>query len=778
MLNNRLGTQPLDPNILLKLEKGVPAASVAKTQPLSAPEGLLNPGLLGDAFRQPPSTQGSVPAQTGAVREALKPIEMKPLSAPISAPGLGVATQGPSLSDTEATLLLDLSAKLGDMRYQSPINFSQAVSALQKINLTGSQGFTQLTSSQRQILDNLGITPENSNNILQKLYQVILPDSQGGNTSSSFQQAKSSVNSFLSGLNLQEQAMSVIRNAEDLNQVAQLVDGLSAGGISSLLADRAIVVNDLAVGEINSQNFQITTPMDFTVGQVFVNAQNAPEKLDGVASILQKVKQSAPLNREETLLLGEYGLFVNKDKQLQTMNAESPLPEQSIAQLEQMLTTVKSSSNTEMYNQVIGQSIALLQSSEQYLALSEKARNMALELVKESDQVAGNTALLDQQRQQANILQAKLDTEQDKAQNLVNASAVVDAINVGSTQGGGPIAFGITNVTAPVIGSMSAGVSAFQKPDLSPGEIADVFEKIGIQVQEGAGGYQFFLNGRELSREEVKSYVTQSLSQVSKDLGNTANALKHQQNKVNATSEEVKAGQQRVRTRQEELDAVETELAAAEQQYTQDLKAYQDIRDKARLELPPDELAQLDQVLDPMISRVATEAFMHRAQTQVIINAAEAQATQVMAEADRALADLARDQEQWNTSLKAAEASLTDLQTFLNASATANTKTATKAEPEDAAPAAEARRERRGYNPLEQPAKSGTAPLNPVWLDRHSAEMTQKAQEKAQAQARNEQIYFENLQNEKRFDADMQKQREAVDAQRLEANRRRAAEDV
>lgn len=778
MLNNRLGTQPLDPNILLKLEKGASAASVAKTQPLSAPEGLLNPGLLGDAFRQPPSTQGSVPAQTGAVRDALKPIEMKPLSAPVSAPTLGSpGMQGPNLSDTEATLLLDLSAKLGDMRHQSPINFSQAVSALQKINLTGSQGFAQLTSSQRQILDNLGITPENSNNILQKLYQVILPDSQGGNTSNSFQQAKNSVNSFLSGLNLQEQAMSVIRNAEDLNQVAQLVDGLSAGGISSLLADRAIVVNDLAVGEINSQNFQITTPMDFTVGQVFVNAQTAPEKLDGVASILQKVKQSTPLNREETLLLGEYGLFVNKDKQLQTMNAESPLPDQSIAQLEQMLNTVKSSSNTEMYNQVIGQSIALLQSSEQYLALSEKARNMALELVKETDQVADNTVLLDQQRQQANILQAKLDTEQDKAQNLVNASAVVDAINVGSTQGGGPVGFGITNVTPPTIGSMSAGVSAFQKPDLSPAEIADVFEKIGIQVQEGSGGYQFFLNGRQLSREEVKSYVTQSLSQVSKDLGNTANALKHQQNKVNATSEEVKAGQQRVRTRQEELDAVETELAVVEQQYTQDLKAYQAIRDKARLELPPDELAQLDQILDPMVTRVATEAFMHRAQTQVIINAAEAQAAQVMAEADRALADLAKDQEQWNSSLKAAEASLTDLNAFLNTDLPMKSAPST-AETDNEVPVTEERRERRGYNPLERPAKSGTAPLNPVWLDRHSAELTQKAQEKAQAQARNEQIYFENLQNEKRFDEDMQKQREAVDAQRLEANRRRAAEDI
>lgn len=789
MLNNRLGTQPLDPNILLQLEQKNATQKVAKTQPLTAPGDLLNPALLGDAFTQPPTNNGSVPAQSGPVSEALKPKEMKPLSAAIAAPQLGTGN-GNNLSDAEATLLLELSATLGDMRHQSPINFSQAVSALQKLNLSGSAGFETLSNTQKQILSNLGITPENSANILQKLYQVILPDSTGGG-SDSFKQAKSSVSSFLSGLNLREEAMSVIRKAEDLNQVAQLVDGLSAGGISSLLADKVIVVNDLAVGEINNQNFQISSPMDFTVGQVFVNAQKAPEKLDGVTDILQKVKQSEPLNRQETLLLGEYGLFVNKDSQLQTMNADGPLPEQSIAQLEQMLTTVKSSTNTDMYNQVIGQSIQLLESSQAYMALSEQARAMALRLADDADKVAQDTVRLNQERQQANILQVKLDQAQTQAQDLVDANAVVDAIDSGSLADGGPMTIGsaMHNSGTPVFGAMGIGTppiagappsaSPFEKPDLNPREIAAVFAKVGINVREGNDGFQFFLNGQQLSRDQVKTYVQQALTQVSQDIGQTTDALKTQQVKVEATRQDVETGQDRLRLQQQELDAIEQQLKSAEAQYTKDVKAYQEIRDQARLELPPDELEQLNTILDPMVQRVATEAFMHRAQTQVIIDAAEKHARQIMDEANAELAALAKDQQQWANSIQAAEELLLDLQPLLES---ASRPRSTPATDEETAPPVETQPDRvrrsGGYNPFERPAKSGTAPLNPAWLDRHNAELSQKSQAQAKAQARNERSYFESLQNEKRFNADMQRSRDAIAAQRVEENKRRNAESI
>lgn len=776
MLNNRLGTQPLDPSVLLRLENG---NSVAKTQPLNAPATLLNPGLLGDAFSQPPSTSGKVPAQSGNVRDALKPIEMKPLSAPISAPGMA-SSGGIGLSDTEATLLLDLSAKLGDLRRQSPINFSQAVSALQKLNLSGTQSFSELTANQQSILRNVGITPDNSENLLGKLYQVILPESSGNNTSNSFQQAKNSLNSFLSGLNLREQAMSVIRNSEDLNQVAKLVDGLSAGGISSLLADKAIVVNDLAVGEINSKNFQITTPMDFTVGQVFVNAQKAPAKLDGVADILQKVKQSERLNRDETLLLGEYGLFVNKESQLQSMNAESPMPAKSIAQLEQMLSTVKSSTNTDMYNQVIGQSILLLESSDQYMALSEQARTMALRLVEESDQVSENTALLSQQRQEANILEAKLITTQDQAKKLVDASAVVGAIDTANLGGGGPLstlmspASGFGAMTMPGMVAPTAPGT----PDtgrLSRNEI-QIFRNIGIEVKESAQGNTFFLNGRQLSREDVKAYVSQALSRVNQDLGNTTNALKNQQVKVTRTSEEVRSGQDRIRQQQIELADVNAQLQDAENQFKKDLQAYQEISSKARTQLPPDELEQLDKVLNPMIQRVTTAALIHRAETQIIMDAAEKHAQQTLDRANEELAILAKDQQRWQVSLESAEGALTQLANMLNSPPPSAAKPAAENPPAPTEPPAEVRRS-VGYNPLASETKSATAPLNPAWLDSHNQQLTQKAEDKAQAQARNEQSYFESLQNEKRFNAEMQKSRDVVEQERINSNRKSADTD-
>ena len=776
MLNNRLGTQPLDPSVLLRLENG---NSVAKTQPLSAPATLVDPGLLGDAFSQPPANNGTVPAQSGDVRNALKPIEMKPLSAPISAPQFG-SPGGVALSDTEATLLLDLSAKLGDLRQQSPINFSQAVSALQKLNLSGTQSFSQLTANQRNILRNVGITPDNSENMLSKLYQIILPESSGGNTSNSFQQAKNSLNSFLSGLNLREQAMSVIRNAEDLNQVARLVDGLSAGGISSLLADKAIVVNDLAVGEINSQNFQITTPMDFTVGQVFVNAQKAPAKLDGVADILQKVKQSERLNRDETLLLGEYGLFVNKSNQLQTMNADSPLPEQSIAQLEQMLSTVKSSSNTDMYNQVIGQSIQLLESSDQYLALSEQARTMALRLVEESEQVSENTALLSKQRQEANILEAQLVNTQDQAKKLVDAGALVGAIGTANLSGEGPLSVMMTPPAAGfgaafTPGSVPQADSAIsENARLSPREV-EIFRNIGIEVRDSAQGHHFFLNGRQLSREDVKTYVSQALNRVNQDLGNTANALKNQQVKVARTSEEVRSGQERIRQQNIELEDIKSQLKVAENQFKKDLQAYQEIYDKARTQLPPDELAQLDKVLNPMIQRVAAAALIHRAETQIIMDAAEKHAQEVIQRANEELAILALDQERWQASLNSAESALTQLTKALD-SASPTPSRSEGAKPVAAEqPTVEVRRS-VGYNPLNTETKSATAPLNPVWLDRHNQE--QKAEDKAQAQARNEQSYFQSLQNEKRFNEDMQKSREAIKQERLNSIRQQAADGI
>lgn len=778
MLNNRLGTQPLDPSVLLRLENG---NSVAKTQPLSAPATLVDPGLLGDAFSQPPANNGTVPAQSGDVRNALKPIEMKPLSAPISAPQFG-SPGGVALSDTEATLLLDLSAKLGDLRQQSPINFSQAVSALQKLNLSGTQSFSQLTANQRNILRNVGITPDNSENMLSKLYQIILPESSGGNTSNSFQQAKNSLNSFLSGLNLREQAMSVIRNAEDLNQVARLVDGLSAGGISSLLADKAIVVNDLAVGEINSQNFQITTPMDFTVGQVFVNAQKAPAKLDGVADILQKVKQSERLNRDETLLLGEYGLFVNKSNQLQTMNADSPLPEQSIAQLEQMLSTVKSSSNTDMYNQVIGQSIQLLESSDQYLALSEQARTMALRLVEESEQVSENTALLSKQRQEANILEAQLVNTQDQAKKLVDAGALVGAIGTANLSGEGPLSVMMTPPAAGfgaafTPGSVPQADSAIsENARLSPREV-EIFRNIGIEVRDSAQGHHFFLNGRQLSREDVKTYVSQALNRVNQDLGNTANALKNQQVKVARTSEEVRSGQERIRQQNIELEDIKSQLKVAENQFKKDLQAYQEIYDKARTQLPPDELAQLDKVLNPMIQRVTAAALIHRAETQIIMDAAEKHAQEVIQRANEELAILALDQERWQASLNSAESALTQLTKALD-SASPTPSRSEGAKPVAAEqPTVEVRRS-VGYNPLNTETKSATAPLNPVWLDRHNQELTQKAEDKAQAQARNEQSYFQSLQNEKRFNEDMQKSREAIKQERLNSIRQQAADGI
>lgn len=780
MLNNRLGTQPLDPSILLRLEAG---NSVAKTQPLKATSTLLNPGLLGDAFSQPPATNGKVPAQSGNVREALKPIDMKPLSAPIGAPSLAASPGGSALSDTEATLLLDLSAKLGDLRQQSPMSFSQAVSALQTLNLSGTQAFSQLTPTQQSILRNVGITPDNSENLLGKLYQVILPESSGNNTSNSFQQAKNSLNSFLSGLNLKEQAMSVIRNTEDLNQVAKLVDGLSAGGISSLLADKTIVVNDLAVGEINSKNFQITTPMDFTVGQVFVNAQKAPAKLDGVADILQKVKQSERLNRDETLLLGEYGLFVNKSNQLQTMNTDTPLPAQSIAQLEQMLSTVKSSSNTEMYNQVIGQSIQLLQSSDQYMALSEQARTMALKIVEESDKVSENTTLLSQQRQEANILEAQLATTQDQAKKWVDAGAVVGAIDTASLGGDGPL--GIiktpsTDMFSPSFSAPTSGVSgnAPTAPSHLSHQEIQIFQNIGIEVKEVPQGHTFFVNGRELSREEVKTYVAQTLERVSQNLGNTANALKNQQLKVEQTSEEVRSGQESISQRQQELEEVNAQLKVAKNQFKQDLQAYQEIRDKARTQLPPDELEQLNTVLDPMIQRVATEALIHRAETQVIMDAAEKHAQQVIERANDELALLAADQLRWKESLDTAEDALAQLSNALKSQAPSVRTSSETGSPSASEEAPTEPRRSVGYNPMATETKSATAPLNPAWLDRHNQELTQKAEDKAQAQARNEQSYFQSLQNEKRFSADIQKSREAIEQERIDNERKKASEII
>ncbi len=759
MLNNRLGTQPLDPNILLQLE----GKGVQKTQPLNAsalPE-LTQPALLGDAFAKPASPNGGIPAQAGDVSNALKPMDLQPLSGPMAAPTLGSTSPGSTggMTSAEATLLLDFSAKMGDMRYDSPVRFSEAVKALETLNNSPANGFSQLSGTQQAILMDLGITPENSQAMLQKLYQIILPES--GATSSSYQNAQNSVSSFLSGLNVQEKAINFIENSKELSAVANLLDGLSANSITSLIVDKVQQVNDFAVGTITGQSLKITEPMDFTVGKVMMDSSN-PQKMQGVASAFEKVKQQQQLTRDETILLGEYGLFVGENNKLKTMDSESPLSVESVSKLEKMVNAATSQEATPMFAQVMTESRKVLEVSEDFKAMSAKARRMTEQLVADTAVLDQQTQQLQVQRQQTNVLQADLDAETNNVKTLTDANAIVQAIAADTTPPP-PSAYGTFSPMGAPPAAPKPQVQ-FNRGDL------EVLKAAGIEVRQTSQGTAFFAQGREIAPENLKTHVLNSLLNSKARVEDKRQALVVSQQQTNTTAAKVDAQQTKVQQQQAELKAVEAELDALQQQLKEQLEAQAKALEAARPYLSANELAVIEDVVNPALQRSVADSLMYGAETRVMMDAAQKQANRAIEAAQREQKALAQDQQRWNATLTQSESVLKQLadqiQELKMDSAPVNKASTYQREP--AVSAQPVRRSR--YNPL-KPAKTGTAPLNPAWLESSNAEFAQRQKDRREVQDRNELTHFEHLQSEKRFNDQIQESRRELADKKAEKER-------
>lgn len=745
MLNRR--TQPLDPAVLQSLVQAQPAPQVvqpAQTTPLRQPSTLV------DVLAPTSARRNDVPAQSASITgmlttppAATSPMTASPTanSAPPAAVSPTAAPAAPALnarlSETEAELLLDVSSKLADARMKDPAAFNETMAALQALNTNSSGGvdFSTLTQRQQQLLSNLGMTPQNTMVIFQQLYHLLLPESQQ-ETSQAFKKVQASLTSFVSNLDLRESTVSRIQSqARDLAAVQGVVSNLSASSITDLLADQTASVYDLAVGRITSQNFEIRSGMDYTLGHMMVLSQQSPQTLQQVESLIQKVKDEKTLDATETGLLKRYGLDLNSQNKLQTLDGNI-LDFNAVKQLENVIYSMKDPS--EGYSKVLQASAAVIAQSRKLEDITMFARQQTQQVAVTTQEVVQTTQNLEQIRQDANQIDADLKFAQFQATHLSDA---LDS---------------------------AAGIFGDVKVD------PRMLSQWQIQIVRAPQGLKFFVADKEVTRLEMLSHLGQLLQQQQQEILSKADELARKKTEALTTTAQLGATTEKLEDQKTELKATEQIIA----QETATLKRLEDERKQVVREQMPnlssEEKALVETQIEPMVSHHVEKVVKEAEAAKAEITLAVAKAETAIIQSRAVQAAVASDAQTWSESIQNAQvvadrigeqlAKLPELKK----QATDGSQPASRTQPVDTSEISEA-----GLAPVPVFKKSMTGPLDP-----ESPEVRAQLRQIDQARAnkRLEESYMDQNQRKRFFDKNAQQLN--IEQDRAKTDRERFQQEV
>jgi len=562
MLNRRLQTQPLDPSVLSKLgidnpeSTGIPRAAAKATAPLENPASLL------DQWSEvKPRVSGSLPVQ------------------PITMNSGNTSALNTRLNESEAELLLDVSAKLSTTRQQDPAKFQTIMEALQQLgtNANGQVSFSGLSTQQQEALSSLGMTPQNTQVIFQQLYHMLLPEGQS-TTSEAFKTVQSSVTNFISNLDLREQTMNQIQDqAKDLTAVQGVVSNLSANSIQALLADQVNMVYDTGLSSINSQNFNIKNGMDYTIGHFMVLSQQSPQTLQHMEGLIGKLKSDVVLQPQEQQLLSQYGLKVTHENKLETIDGQT-LDFQAVKRLEDVIYSMKDPSQE--YQQVLFQSAAIIQQSGKLEEIAALASAQNKQVKASTQVVVKQTVELKELQTFANQLDSQLKVAQFKADHLIGAMNAASA----------------PTLSAP--GSVAPAI------DLNP----TFLKQWGIDIKQNGSQMQFFIQDRQVSRLEILQHLGQLLLQQKTEISQVANTLVEKQTEAIKTSTELNQSTQKLETETDQLEDTER-ILATEKAKLQEMEAErQKLLIEVKPNLKPEELEHLENDINPAVEAAMTQA--------------------------------------------------------------------------------------------------------------------------------------------------------------------------
>lgn len=597
MFKSHLKTQPLDPSVLQGLEKKSPGerGAASATTPLYRPEMQLDH------------------------------IQAQPLATGVPAQGISLSTP-PALSSEEAELLLSISEKLGNLYKSDRNRFHLAMQALQTITAQGDVDFSQLTPQQQSLLASLGLTAQNTAQVYQQLYQLLLPTQQN-QSSNAFQVVQSSITQFISNVDLREKAFTQIETqARDLSRIQGVVSSLSANSINNLLADQTAGVYDLAVSKITSQNFNLQSGMDYTLGHFVVLSQESPATLQQIETILQKIQMDQELTLQDRQLLNRYGLNVTAENKLETLDRK-PLSLQEVQLLESVVFSMKDPS--EGYARVLAASADVIKQSKKLEELSRRASFEVAQVQKTSTEVETQNQVLQLKHQQTNQLNARLQAAQSQAQQL--QIAVQSATGLGR------------DFTL----------------DISPLVLA----QWNIRIENSPQGPRFYIGQRRVSQLELMSHLGYLLQQQQQYIQQMAGDLARQK------SETLKATADLAQTTQK-LQMQTEQLAQTRREIQQETLKLQDL-ELTRLEvirqesprLKPEELNLVQTALDPLIIHTVQRVQTHLQTLDRQIDQTLQQAHQTIATSQTTQELVQRDILRWEQTL----AQIEDLERRLRA---------------------------------------------------------------------------------------------------------------
>lgn len=526
----------------------------ARTAPLTLEDHLAMPsGLTSPDQLKPPRipTQPLVPAQNSAISQALE------------AP----------LTDQEAEALIVGSKNLSDLHQSAPALFKETMQAL---SVQGRQG--NLSSRQQELLAELGL-PLITAQVSSQLYQMMLPVYQG-QASDAFKVAQQAVTGFMSKMKVEEHTLKKIeKEAKDLVRSSETISGLTAGSISNLLEDKTAEAYDMAVSQIDSDNFDIKTGMDYTLGQFIVKSQNEPQLLQQAGEALKKLQQKQTLNPAERSSLAKLGLTVNAQGQVQDQMGK-PVSAESLDRLQDVAYSMMDP--TPAYQSVLKASADVITQSGKLLALSKQAETQAQLVEQETKVLIAHNQDLNQIRQETATVNQQLVQTMSEAEQLQK------------------ILVQNTGLAAPA-------AAAPQVQLLQPNQI--FLAKFNVQLVTQPGGQaKFLVNGQEVSQLGFIQHLSQELKNKKAEMQELATDLQEKRSDLIKSASELQIINQQAAQHTSELELMKTSIEA-ETIKLQDLQlVYQSTVAKVSGQLKPSESAAFTVSLQPFIQSYSERA--------------------------------------------------------------------------------------------------------------------------------------------------------------------------
>lgn len=550
MLENQLPRSPLSGDAV-SLSRPEDLLKKTRTAPLTLADQMELPSGLNHLDQlKPPRipTQPLIPAQNSAITQALET----------------------PLSDQDAEALIVGSKNLSELHQSAPALFKETMQAL---SAQGRQA--TLTPRQQQLIEELDL-PTLSPQVSNQLYQMMLPIYQG-QSSNAFKVAQQAVTGFMSKMKVEERTLKKIeQDAKDLVRSSEVISGLTAGSVSSLLEDKTAEAYDMAVSQIDSRNFDIKTGMDYTLSQFIVQSQSNPQLLQQAESALNRLQQKQFLASADRTVLSQLGLRVNEQGQVTDHQGQSVNTE-SLARLQDVAFSMMDP--TPAYQSILKASADVINQSGKLLILSKQAEAQSQVVQKE-------TQVLNTRNQEVNQIR------QETA--AVNQQLVE---TMGETEQ-------LQKLLAQNMGIAAPGNIATVAPTSQP-----LLAKLNIQIVQQAGGpVKFQVNGQEVSQLNFIQHLSQQLSHKKAEVQALSSELQEKRSDLIKSAAELATATQNVSTQAEQLNEIKTNLEV-ETARLQDLElVYHSTVQKVSGKLKPSESKAFTVMLQPFVQQTTAHA--------------------------------------------------------------------------------------------------------------------------------------------------------------------------